>query len=472
MADTDYQSALKNLNDRINYERSSPTAYTTHHYRLDRMRELLERLDNPQQRYPIIHIAGTKGKGTTAHLIYDGLRANNLQVGIYTSPHLLKVEERFQFDGQLCNESEMTDLIRRALIAAKQVEAQGSGRPTFFEITTAMGLLYFAERRAECVVLEVGLGGRLDSTNVCLPILTLITSISLDHQAQLGATISLIAREKAGIIKPNIPIICTARHADAREVIEQVAQAQSAPLSMIDRDFSVSWECNQGSNPALQSAPVAQIHYDTAAHPPSEFSRSAWPVSMLGRHQADNVAAALTALEWLTHHTDWQLSADRIREAFQHSQVPGRLQIVGTNPTKIIDTAHNPASVAAAVDAILTHFGPIPISLVFASSKDKDYRTMLELLLPHCHHVFCTAFQKNPRAVSPDELAKLANAIANSGNPDIPGQQPASNVPKLQTVQVAASPAEAWQAATMACPAAGLVLAVGSFFLAAELLEM
>jgi dihydrofolate synthase / folylpolyglutamate synthase len=461
MTDTDYQSALRNLNNRINYERSSPTAYTTHHYRLDRMRELLERLDNPQLRYPIVHIAGTKGKGTTANLIGAGLRANGLHVGVYTSPHLLRVEERFQFDGQLCGQAEMTSLIQRALLAAKQVEESGSGRPTFFEITTAMGLLHFAERQADCVVLEVGLGGRLDSTNVCLPILTLITSISLDHQAQLGSTIDLIAREKAGIIKPGIPVICTARHPDARQVIEQVGLAQSAPLSLIEREFSVRWKRHDHLIPTAESNPVAEIHYQSAVNQHSHFTRAAWPVSMLGRHQADNVAAALTALEWLSQQTQWKLDAEKIRQSFRHFQVPGRLQIIGANPVQIIDTAHNPASVAAGIDAVLTHFGPIPINLVFASSRDKDYRMMLELLLPHCQQVFCTAFQKNPRAINPDELARLANEL----NQNLSGDS------VLRNVQIAETPQQAWRAATAACPQGGLVLAIGSFFLAAELLD-
>ncbi len=236
-----YDQAVEFLYSRINYEKTGHASYSSDNYRLDRMRRLLELVGNPQSAYPIVHIAGTKGKGTTATVTAALLTACGLRVGTYTSPHLRRIEERIRFQGVPCTNTEFANLAQRMRSAAEQIEAEGGGKPTFFELTTAMGMLHFADKQCDIVVLEVGLGGRLDSTNVCQPTVCVITSISFDHQAQLGNTIEAIAGEKAGIIKPRVPVVCSARDPIAQQVVSDRCDLQQSLMYMVDRDFAIQW---------------------------------------------------------------------------------------------------------------------------------------------------------------------------------------------------------------------------------------
>lgn len=483
----DYDWALQSLYDRINYEKVSQTPYTSQHFRLDRMRALLEMLGNPHSTYPIIHVAGTKGKGTTATLIYDVLRANGLKTGLYTSPHLLRLEERFQCAGVHCSASQLVELTRQVLVAALRIEDQGLGRATFFEVTTAMGMLHFAQQRAQCAVLEVGLGGRLDSTNVCQPLVTVITSISLDHQAQLGGTITEIAGEKAGIIKPGVPCFSTARHPDARSVLQRVAAEKAAPLMLLEQDFDVTWQalssdksdhsiswvgqgCESKSDErAIKATPksdqaVALVDYRELLqrYSKSPYSKSTWQTRLLGRHHADNLAGAISVVNWLSTVAGWDLDPQISYQAIAKSHPPARLQIIGREPIRIIDTAHNPVSILAALQAIDDHFGCCPRIVVFASSRDKDFSEMLKHILSHCDQLICTAFQENPRAVAPEVLFDVALGQR---------QEMCSIRGRCPGIEIAEKPAEAWHRANVLCPPEGLVLAIGSFFLAAELMK-
>lgn len=463
----DYQSALELLYGRINYEKTSGTPYNAQNFRLDRMREILKHLDNPHERYPIIHVAGTKGKGTTATLLYDALRANQMRAGLYTSPHLVRLEERFRLDGRECTQSELVELTRQTYEAVRKVEQDGWGCPTFFEMTTAMGFLYFAQQKADCVVLEVGLGGRLDSTNICLPVLSVITSISMDHQAQLGDTIEAIAGEKAGIIKPGVPVLSTAGSPEARQVISRVASEKAATLYLLDRDFSATWnalaEIDWSSDSHLTTS-VASVHY-RASHPDlaGSLAESVWTTRMLGRHQAQNLAGAVTALAWLSSQAGWRIDPELTRQALAESHAEARLQILGHQPTRIIDTAHNPASISAGLQAMDDHFADRRRTIVFACSRDKDYRAMLRQILPTCSRLICTTFLTNPRAVSADSLQSCALQLVES-----------LQLEQISTgsVECIENPGDAWRLAIRESASTDLVVAMGSFFLAAELLEL
>ena len=303
---------------------------------------------------------------------------------LYVTSPLLRLEERIHCIGRDCTAAELVSLVDRMRHAADVLEAEGSGRPTFFELTTAMGMLRFAEVGCDYVVLEVGLGGRLDSTNVCQPAICAITSISLDHQAQLGDTIAKIAAEKAGIIKRSVPVISSARHPDARSVITSTAYDQDAKLYLIDRDFSVQWQPVPWDSTLLitggsslrghlgQQATVATegkerldlanasaraiIDYCTSL-PDSWLGNGQWQLPLLGRHQADNLACALTVLDVLAKA--WPqppASLPDLQSAVLGLKVPARLQVVGTSPIQIIDTAHNTASITATMDALDVHF--------------------------------------------------------------------------------------------------------------------
>ena len=507
-----YSAALRYLYDRIDYEKIGATPYTLGYYRLDRMRKLLDALGRPQQQYPILHIAGTKGKGTTATLLAAALQASGRRTGLYTSPHLLRLEERIQVDGTACSPEELIALTNMVRSAAADLEARGEGRATFFELTTAMGLLHFAQQNAQAVVLEVGLGGRLDSTNVCTPVVSIITSISLDHQAQLGTSLDAIAREKAGIIKPGVPVVCIARAPEARQAIAGVATAQQAAVQFIDRDFYVTWSplLTPLDSPAAESLAAeslaaeslatggcddssgllsggALVHYELgcseySAHPPNrqplkpasqavdlQSSQASaeqdltgcWRTCLLGSHQADNIAAVLTTLR-LLQQQGWQLPRAAIQQALAVAHPPARLQIVSRQPLAIIDSAHNPASVAAGLAALSDHFPDRPVTVVFAASRDKDWGQMLEMLAARASRLILTAYHKNPRGLPIAELHHRAEQLLDRSL----GR--ACGALQIESVE---SPAAAWALACHTAPAGQVIYSTGSFFLAAEIMS-
>ncbi|MEN6557307.1 MAG: Mur ligase family protein, partial [Thermoguttaceae bacterium] len=226
------------LAGRINYERAASMPSSEAAYKLDRMRELLRRLGDPHQRLPIVHIAGTKGKGSTAAMIAAIGTAAGLRVGRFTSPHLNRIEERLAIDGRVCEPETLVGLLEHLRPTIEAMDQQGEQwSPTYFEILTAAALSWFAERRVDWAVLEVGLGGRLDSTNVCRPRLSIVTSISLDHTRQLGETTAAIAAEKAGIIKPGVPVLSGVQDPEPREVIRRVARQNNCRLLELGEDF-------------------------------------------------------------------------------------------------------------------------------------------------------------------------------------------------------------------------------------------
>ena len=242
-----HAEALEFLTSRIDYERTLNVPYTQRDFRLDRMRRLLDRLGNPQAGLKIVHVAGTKGKGSTAASIASVLRCAGYRTGLYSSPHLDRVEERFTIDGQYCPAVELVDLVARIqeIVAGMDDEPAdelaGSNHPTYFEIVTALALVRFAERQVDAAVLEVGLGGRLDSTNICQPLVSVITNISFDHMQQLGNTLAAIAGEKAGIIKPGVPVVSGVTQAEPAEVVERVAAECGCRLSVLGREFDFNY---------------------------------------------------------------------------------------------------------------------------------------------------------------------------------------------------------------------------------------
>lgn len=473
-----YHEAVDFLYGRINYERTGHASYSSSNYRLDRMRRLLDLLGNPHLQYPVVHVAGTKGKGTTSMVISGLLQGCGLKVGTYTSPHLLRLEERMRCQGKSCTPDELVNLVNRTRQAAQTLEDEGAGRPTFFELTTAMGMMHFADRDCDIVVLEVGLGGRLDSTNVCQPTVCVITSISLDHQAQLGDTIPQIAAEKAGIIKPRIPVVCSARDPQARQVIAQHAQSHQADLSLIDRDFQAEWTplTPNGSKGQINMHPgarsFARLDYRTS-RTNSIVGQSAWELPFLGPHQADNVAAALTAIDVLAERSSSRADClrsplaslgvglvEQLQASLPTVRVPARLQPCGYQPLRIIDTAHNPASIQAAVDALDVHFPQAERTFVFASSRDKDYRQMVAILLGHCQRLIVTAYHNNPRGLPLNELLQVARACPSAG------KSPPAEILQAEDSKTA------WELAEQVTSRDGLICATGSFFLAAELLPL
>ena len=457
---TRHAAALEFLLGRINYERVAVLPYGERQLKLDRMRTLLNRLGNPDAGIPIIHVAGTKGKGSTSALVAAVLHAAGYDVGVYSSPHLERLEERFCINGQPCSAEDLVALVDRIRPVVQQMddtaEAAGdaSHQPTFFELTTALALMHFADRQVDAIVLEVGLGGRLDSTNVCQPAVTVITSISLDHTRQLGDTTAKIAAEKGGIIKPGVPLILGAMDEAAHAVLVEMARNHGARVIEAPRDFDAVYR-----PPHEVDAHAAAGELDIVSRQGEDaFELRDASLRMLGKHQAANAALALaTALE--LRRQGWLISTDAMRAGLAEATLPGRIEVTGRRPTIVLDVAHNVASVAALVDSLLESFAAQNRTLVFAASKDKDAPGMLCVLLPHFQRVIVTEFQENPRAVPVEQIMTWCREELNRvGRP--------ADAASLQACRL---PAEAWALARRAAAADELICITGSFFIAAEL---
>ncbi|HZZ28009.1 MAG TPA: folylpolyglutamate synthase/dihydrofolate synthase family protein [Pirellulales bacterium] len=446
--------AMSFLLSRINYERALSIPYHGREFRLDQMRDLLDRLGNPQDQLKIIHVAGTKGKGSTSAMIAGVLSAAGYRTGLYTSPHVDQFVERIQVDCTSCTEEAFLRLIDRVRPIVELMDAQSHeqnsavGGPTFFEILTAMAWMHFAEVGTDFAVAEVGLGGRLDSTNLCRPLISVITSISFDHMELLGNTLAEIAREKAGIIKPGIPVISGVLDDEPRQVIINVAEQCKSPLFELGVDFSYEHHLpdpGDGAVAFLQSKMDFNRRDQTM---PANIRDVA--LGMLGAHQAANAAVAVAVLEELSKQ-GWHLSETAIRHGLCNTRLPARVEIVSRHPLVIVDAAHNVASVQALLDTLIEVFPAKQRLLVFASTQEKDVRGMLSLLLPHFEAVILTRYLNNPRAVDLSELESLTAEL--------------SPIPRF----ICANPAAAWQQARKLATAESLVCATGSFYLAAEM---
>jgi dihydrofolate synthase/folylpolyglutamate synthase len=376
------------------------------------MEYFLQELGNPHLAAPVLHVAGTKGKGSVSWFLAEALRRSGLSVGLYTSPHLVHLEERFVMDGQPCSPFELAEQVELLKKAAEATSRTSHGCPTFFEMTTALAWLLFATRKSDVNVIEVGLGGRLDSTNVCQSTLAIITSISFDHQQQLGNTISLIAAEKAGIIKKNVPVISGARHPDARSVIRAKCVETNRPLWELGVDFECTTQPKK-MGPAISIDPrsncASQMDFNpmSARIPATQMRNLA--LRMPGKQQADNAAIAIAA--WQRLQSDgWSLPQNGMVDALANTQLCCRIEVVSTNPTTVIDSSHNVASITALISSLTDHFSPAKKTIIFACSKDKDYTCMLDQILDYADRLIVTQFQNNPRVVPVERLEEIANA--------------------------------------------------------------
>jgi dihydrofolate synthase/folylpolyglutamate synthase len=406
------------------------------------MRSLLAKLGNPQDFPPIIHVAGTKGKGSTSAMLASVLSQAGYRTGLFTSPHLERVEERIVFDGRQCSETEFTALIDTVRPIVEELDREATGGhfedigPTYFEILTAMALLYFRQHDATAVVLEVGLGGRLDSTNVCLPRVSVITSISFDHTLQLGNTLQAIAREKGGIIKPGVPVISGVTEEEPRGEIRRIAREAGSRLIEMGTDFSYEY------------SPPRHLEFGPQRGNEGVIQR--YELSLIGRHQAQNAAVVLAAIFELRSQ-GWVISEEALRRGLIEVNLPARVEVIARRPAVILDSAHNPASIAALIAAIGESFTVQKLFMIFAATKEKDNRSMMQLLLDAFDEVYLTRYTTNPRFVPPEELAAIAFEIKGKRYPTF------------------SSPAEAWEFAAKNAAVEDLICITGSFYLAGEM---
>jgi len=488
---SDYSTALDFLLRRVNYERTLSMPYRTAEFKLERMRRLLSLVGDPHLGLKAVHIAGTKGKGSSAAMMAAILGSAGYRTGLYTSPHLERIEERIVIDGEICPAGDFAELAALVQPAVETLEAeaelQGGSGPTFFEVTTAMAFLHFARQRVDAAVLEVGLGGRLDSTNVCLSEVCLITNISFDHVKQLGNTLGAIAAEKAGIIKPGVPVVSGVVVPEPRDVIAARAADLGAPLLQrgVDYDFRSPSTANHSPLTTHHSRSYLESldYYEPAGAPQPALCDLR--LNLLGQHQAANAAGVVCAVNRLRDR-GWSISGAAIYQGLASVRCPARMERVGSSPTVILDVAHNVASIAAlvavlrglrgtAILAVTPRAGspchePVGSSChrpagsmrkiaIFASSKDKDYAGMLRLVLSAFDVVILTQYINNPRAMEAEGLLKIAQQLRHDATAG-------RNQPVLHAT---VRPADAWRLAKAGAATDDLICITGSFFLAAEL---
>jgi dihydrofolate synthase/folylpolyglutamate synthase len=444
-----YEEAVAYLFDRINYENALAGSYSTRDFKLDRMRQLLSLLGDPHQRVPAVHVAGTKGKGSTAVMVAEILSAADCRTGLFTSPHVSAFEERMTVDGVSPSRQQVVDLVNRVAAAAERLDrSAGPMRPTFFEITTAMAWLYFSDGNVERAVLEVGLGGRLDSTNLCRSDVCIITNVGHDHTEQLGNTLSKIAAEKAGIVKPGIPVLSGVGLAAPRAVVADVCRANGAPLVELGRD--IRFVRSDAADGAAQSV-IAEDSSETLLD--VETPGRTWtrvPVRLCGSHQHANAALAVAAVNVLRRQGE-RIPIDAVRRGMSAVHAPLRIEVLRRRPTVIVDAAHNPDSAGALTTTLDAHFRARRRILIFAATRDKDVAGLVRLLLPKFDTVILSQYTSNPRGLPVEQLERVVQSAGAVG------------------YYVAADAASAWKLAAQLAEEEDLVCATGSFYFAAEM---
>jgi dihydrofolate synthase/folylpolyglutamate synthase len=423
---------------------------------LAHMRVLLEALDHPERRFPAVLIAGTNGKGSTAATLASILQASGLRTGLYTSPHLVRINERIRIEGQEIDEKEIGDQ-EFALLhdvvdrTAERLVSEGElpWHPSFFEMLTAMAFEHFARQDVDIAVLEVGMGGRLDATNVVEPLVSIITDVSLDHEKFLGNTVAEIAREKAGIIRPGGIVVTLPQQPQANDVIgntilELNARGVSAvpyvpPVSPASSQY---WSAGNGSLPP---------HISRSRYSLQVMGKEIQvETPLLGRHQLRNVALAMAAAEELSKQ-GFGITADSIARGIRETRWPGRFQIVPATkdmPECVFDVAHNPAGAWALRSALSSGYEDRPLTIIFGAMRDKAIAEMAEILFPLAEHVIAT-HADNPRSATPQEIREAAARVTIE-------------------IEEAADVAAALQRARRLAEPAGLVVITGSIYVVGE----
>lgn len=382
-----YNSALDYLYSFVDYSLKHSSELAKADFNLDRMRVLMAELGNPQDHYPTVHVAGTKGKGSVCALIASGLGAAGLRVGLYTSPHLLDYAERIRLDNTPIPHAALVELVEQIKPVVARVP-----KLTTFEITTALAFMHFARQHADAAVIEVGLGGRLDATNVILPKVSVITSLSYDHMAVLGNTLTQIAGEKAGIIKPGVPVVSAPQKEEALQVLERIASERKAPFTLIGRDVAF-----ESLGHSLDAQALNVIRGDDVY---------SFTIPLLGLHQVQNAAVAAAAL--------WELRTQRvgvpdvaIAQGFAHVEWPARFEVVRRDPPVVFDSAHNQDSFSRLRQTLDEYFPSRQVYLVFGASEDKNIPGMFAEIQPKIRRMFITR-SFHPRALDPDKIRDLA----------------------------------------------------------------
>ncbi|HDN79703.1 MAG TPA: bifunctional folylpolyglutamate synthase/dihydrofolate synthase [Chloroflexi bacterium] len=428
-----YKQALDYIYSFTDYEKLKGYHYTPQDFNLNRVEQLLTLLGNPHKAFPSVHIAGTKGKGSTAAMIESILRAAGYRTGLYISPHLHTFRERIRIGGELISEEDVV-----AGIESIRPMAEKTPGLTTFEIITSLAFHLFAREQVDIAVVEVGLGGRLDATNVITPLAAVITSLSFDHTYLLGNTLASIAKEKAGIIKEGIPVVSAPQKPEALAVIEEVCQEKGAPLVLVGRDWS--WRVLTIN---LEGQEFEVLRDSIVIY------RRLW-IPLLGRHQFINATVAVACINELCNQ-GLGIPDKAVKEGLRQVRWPGRLEILQKRPFFVVDGAHNVDSANRLAEALRELFTWRRCILIFGASSDKDIPGMLRELLPLADEVLF-ASAHHPRATPPEKLAEEAKGLG------------------YQSISVG-SVREAVQKALVEAGPEDLICATGSLFLVAEARE-
>jgi len=388
-----YNQAQEYLNSFTNYEQIPGITYAQAGYSLRHVEELLNRMGNPQLAAKTIHIAGTKGKGSVAAMIAQALSSSGYKTGLYTSPHLHNLRERITIDGHLISEAEFASSMTEVKPFIESIKQDASFRQlTYFEALTALAFAYFKKKQMDFQVLEVGLGGRLDATNVARPVVCIITSISLDHTQILGNSLKEIAQEKAGIIKPGCWVVLSPQPEEVASVITNVCQEKEAKAVQVGKD--VTWH-KIGGDLHQQSLVIE-----------GRVNNYQVSIPLLGDFQLENAATAIAALEILASE-GFAISAADIAQGLAQVKWPGRFQILQQHPIVLVDGAHNVASMKRLVNNIKAYFANKRIFLVFGTSCDKDIPGIINELVPLSPQAIVTQASHSRAAPLPTLVAEF-----------------------------------------------------------------
>jgi dihydrofolate synthase/folylpolyglutamate synthase len=435
----DYSEALRYLMT-LGRELAAPSHARATKFELTNIRSLTTRMGNPQNKFRSVHIAGTNGKGSTAAMVESILRHAGYRTGLYTSPHLERINERIQLNGTPIDDEDFAAAFTRLHLLIEQMLSTGelAAHPTFFECVTAMALDVFAREAVDFAVLEVGLGGRLDATNIVTPEIAVITQIAFDHENFLGHSITEIASEKAGIIKRGVPVVSAAENTEAAAVIRERAAELAAPLVEIDAAYRVE---KTTVIDGFYSAVVADSGVP-------EARQIRLKLSLAGRYQVRNAITALAAARLLAAH-EFHITDEAITEGIAQVRWPGRLERISEHPAIFLDGTHNPAGAREVAAFWQEHLSGKRIHLVYGSVRDKSVDEIAGLLFPLAATVIVTA-PKQPRALSAEALAEMTSHLA----------------PNMIVVP---DPGEAMERALATAAPDGVIFATGSLYLVGDL---
>ena len=434
-----YAEALDYLDSFVDYERRIPGQAARTEFSTDNIARFLNELGSPQLSYPTLHVAGTKGKGSVCAFAESILRASGLKTGLYTSPHMVEVRERIRLGGEMIPEEDFASLLSDILpLLEREREARGSPpedsgirRLTYFEILTYLAFERFRRSRVDAAVIEVGMGGRLDATNVVAPAACAVTNVSFDHTRELGGTLREIASEKAGILKRRVPVVVERQRPEALAAIESRAEALGCPLVRLGTEvgFKGSWREFEVRTPRGKYKGLRS--------------------SLMGARQVENAACAIALVEEAAARTEWKLTPDAVRRALSATVWPGRMELFSERPRVFLDGAHNVESLKVALRTAREEGGEGRLVVVFGVSSDKDTRGMLRLLDSSADDVIFTT-SGHPRAEDPAMLARVARFYSLKGGGG-GGEEPDALV-ALERARAQAGPD-------------GTVLVTGSFYL-------